>query len=81
MPGTRWQLQGIESRGEAIAQGQILAAERPHEALESAILVEQHLGGALTREHRHQKSDQHGLARPGRAANEGVARISPAVAV
>ena len=81
MAGTCGQLQWVESRGESVAQSQVLPAERPHEASQSAILVEHDLGDALAREHRNEESDQHGLARTGRTADESVAGVASAIAV
>src|SRR6185437_7407427 len=81
MTGPARQLQGVETRGEPIAQRQILAAECLYQALESAVLVEQHLGDTLARQHRDQKSNQHRLTRARRSADEGVTGIAPAIAV
>ena len=42
------QLQRIESGGYTVLQREIFAAQRPHQNLESAILVEDHLRGSLS---------------------------------
>ena len=78
---SRGQLQRIEAGGLARLERKVLAVERPHQDLEAAILVEQHLGDALARQHGDQESDEHGLARTGRTADQGVARVLPAAAI
>ena len=79
--GARRERERIEPRRLPVRERAVLAPQGPHEDLEPSVLVEDHLGGALARQHREQKPDEHGLARTRRAADEGVSRVLAGAAV
>ena len=72
---------GLNPVGTPFLSGQMRAAQGAHQDFKPAILIENDLGRALPRQHRHQKTNQHGLTRAGRAANERMAGVLATAAV
>ena len=56
LAGVTGSCSGLKPVGDAVLQRKIFAAQRPHQDLESAILVEDHLGRALSGQHGDQES-------------------------
>src|SRR5579871_6381058 len=75
MRGCRRQLQRVESCRHSIRERQILPSQGPYQDLQTPVLVEDDLRDALALEHGDEKSDEYGLARARRTADEGMPDI------
>src|SRR5260370_28525436 len=78
---SRGKLQRIESRRSAVPQIEILSPERAHQNLESPVLVEDHLGGAVMLEQGHEEADEYRLSGACGPAYEGMSGVFAAAAV
>src|SRR4029077_6951488 len=74
-------LQRIESRGSAVPELEILSAERTYQNFEPPVLVEDHLGGAVTLEQAHEEADEYRLSGTRWPAYEGMSGVFAAAAV